>query len=239
MNKIAILYLCTGDYVFFWENFFKSFEENFLPNSEKHYFVWTDAENIYEEQHPRVHKIYKECLGFPNETLMRYHTFSTINDELKQFDYIFFMNSNLICEDIITEEEFLLPDTLTVVSHFGFLCCHPNRLPYERNSKSTAYIPYNTNGFYVLGGVNGGPTQLYLNLINQLKENIDIDLANNIVAAWHDESHLNKYILDKKINKKILVSPYALPEGKSHNGKIKILDKSKYINIHKIKNKGR
>ena len=53
---IAVLYICTGKYVAFWEKFYKSFEENFLKNSQVEYFVFTDAENLYQQQeNPRIH----------------------------------------------------------------------------------------------------------------------------------------------------------------------------------------
>lgn len=45
MKKIAILYICTGKYDIFWEDFYKTSEKYFLNNSEKHYFVFTDAQD--------------------------------------------------------------------------------------------------------------------------------------------------------------------------------------------------
>ena len=48
--KVAILYLCSGDYSIFWEKFFRSYEKKFLPECHKEYFVFTDKEKIYMEQ---------------------------------------------------------------------------------------------------------------------------------------------------------------------------------------------
>ena len=45
-----------------------------------------------------------------------------------------------------------------------------------------------------------------------IKKNIDIDLNNNIIAVWHDESHLNRYFIDNK--PEIELSPsYCYPEN--------------------------
>ena len=82
--KIAILYICTGKYDIFWKEFFESYEELFLPNSEKEYFVFTDAEELYAEKNcERIHRIYQEQLGWPKDTLMRFHMFDTISEQLK------------------------------------------------------------------------------------------------------------------------------------------------------------
>ena len=57
MTKIGMLYICTGKYTVFWPEFYRSFEEKFLPGCEKEYFVFTDAPAIEYEDAPRVHRI--------------------------------------------------------------------------------------------------------------------------------------------------------------------------------------
>ena len=42
-KSIGILYICTGNYCRFWEGFHKSFEEKFLPDTVKNYYVFTDG----------------------------------------------------------------------------------------------------------------------------------------------------------------------------------------------------
>jgi hypothetical protein len=67
MKSIAVLYVCTGDYVMFWEDFFKSAEKNFAPESRKEYFVFTDSKNIYgENKFENIKRIYQPNLGWPN-----------------------------------------------------------------------------------------------------------------------------------------------------------------------------
>ena len=40
--KIAILYICTGKYYIFWENFYNSAQKNLFPYETKHFFVFSD-----------------------------------------------------------------------------------------------------------------------------------------------------------------------------------------------------
>ena len=71
------------------------------------------------------------------------------------------------------------------------------QLTYERDVRSTAYISYYSlrSRIYVLGGLYGGKTKPFLDLCKTLKQQIDQDEKKGIVAVWHDESHLNKYLL--------------------------------------------
>lgn len=238
MPQIAILYLCTGKYDVFWKEFYMSCEKYFLPNSYKKYFVFTDAEGIYaENDNPRIHKIYQKRMGWPYDTLMRFELFSHIENELKEFEYIFFLNANVLFLQTVNESELLdAKSELFVVMHPGWTKRNKFFLPYERNKKSTAYIPYGAGDKYFMGGINGGTAKAYLKLINTLKENIQTDLNNNIIAKWHDESQLNRYMLDCK-NYKILPPSFGYPENwiLPYEPIVLIRDKDKAFNTSDVK----
>jgi hypothetical protein len=237
--KIAILYICTGKYDVFWKEFFESYEEYFLPNSQKEYFVFTDAETLYAENECNgIHKIYQKQLGWPDDTLMRFHMFDSISEQLEKFDFIYFMNANCKCVTTITEEEFLPKDKdIVVVQHPGYYNKNPKDFVYDRNPKSTAYIPKNQGQYYICGGINGGKSQAYLKLIKELKNNIDIDKSNGVIAKWHDESHINRYILNHD-NWEIKSPEYCCAEGWELPFKPRILvrEKSKYFDSFTMKN---
>lgn len=226
MPKIAILYICTGRYVYFWKIFFPHAEKYLFPGIKKNYFVFTDN-NIEFSNISHVIRIEQTQLDWPHITLKRFHIFSKIAKILENYDYIFFINANMIPQKIIGSE--ILPtinDGLLVTSHPGFFNKIPTEYPYERNPISTAYIPFDQGKHYVCGGFNGGWAKNYLDMIKKLKNNIEKDERNGAIALWHDESHLNNYILNHSY--KLLDPSYAYPEGWQlpFDKKILILDKS-------------
>lgn len=229
MNKIGILYICTGNYYVFFEKFYQSAEKYLLPNSEKHYFVFTESEHINSTD--RIHKIYQERLGWPNDTLMRFHLFLNIETELKQMDYLFFFNANYTFVDTILEDE-ILPklNENNLVGQIHPVAYHKkrNQFPYEKSTNSKAYIDENKGENYFAGGLIGGTTQAFLDMSNTLKQNIDIDTQNNTIAVWHDESHINKYFSDIKPKK--LHPGYCYPEDwyLPFKQKTLLLDKNKF-----------
>lgn len=234
-NRVAVLYICTGNYYIFWKSFYESAERNFLPNLEKTYFVFTDHNELPYSGSSNVEVIYQKRLGWPDDTLMRFHMFLSIESQLTKFDYVFFCNANLLVISPVGEE--ILPNSdeggLCSLLHPGFFEEKDNKkYTYDRNPESLAYVPYGEGEQYYAGGFNGGMSQPYLKLIRCLAENIQMDKNNNVTALWHDESHLNKYFLNKKI--KALSPVYGWPEGWSTDNfetkdvKIIIRDKMKY-----------
>jgi CRISPR/Cas system-associated endoribonuclease Cas2 len=151
-------------------------------------------------------------------------------------DYIFFLNANMKVVDTITEAD-VLPDPIkddgiVVVLHSGFHRAKSHRLPFEKKQKKS--LAYMKEGkYYVQGSFNGGTSAAYLALVRQLERNIQIDLDNNIIAVWHDESHLNRYVSGK--HPKFLSPAYAYSEGAQLGFKPKILmlDKRK-LGGHKL-----
>ena len=212
--KIAVLYIALGRYSVFWKKFYKSAEKNFLPQAEKQYFLFTDNLKIPFKNKKNVKLIYHQKMGWPQDSLKRFHLFLENEKELSQFDYIFFMNANTLIKSLVGTE--ILPsaknDGLVVTDHPGFYN-KPNTLfPYERNLNSSAYIPMNKGTHYACGAFNGGETKAYLKLCKECAKIVDEDLRKNIIPIWHDESVLNKYLVDK--NPLIMSVSYLYPEEK-------------------------
>ena len=93
-KKVAILYIMTNRYTIFWDDFYQSAETYFLPKHEKHYFVFTDDEKFSLPRNAT--KIKAKYKNFPEVTLKRYERFLEIENQLKNYDYIYFFNANTL-----------------------------------------------------------------------------------------------------------------------------------------------
>lgn len=226
--KIAILYICTGKYDIFWPDFYNTCETFFLREHEKHFFVFTDSTAIKEATN-RIHLVEQKKLGWPYDTLMRFHMFKGIEDELKKFDFLMFFNANAYFVDTVGDEYLpTLDEGLLLQRHPGYYNKNKLRFPYERRRQSTAYIPYWRGKYYVFGAMSGGYSEPYLSMVSTLCRNTDIDRENGIVALWHDESQLNRYALDARY--KLLHPGYMYPDDWNlpFERKIGLRDKAKF-----------
>lgn len=231
MYKVAILYICTGRYSTFWRNFFDMTEKNFLLNSEKHYYVFTDDNEILSTVSERIHPYYQQVEKWPFPTLRRFSYFLQVKEGLKKYDYLIFMNANLIVNMKISEEEILpLEDQkLFVTLHPGPFDRSPFEFEYDRNPYCTAYIPEGEGRYYFAGGLNGGRAKDYIRMIEILAGNIERDLEKDVIPLWHDESQLNRYMYEYKEKYKIISPAYLYPEEKRlpFEKKIIVLDKNR------------
>ena len=242
MAKVGILYICTGKYTVFWPDFYRTFREKFLPESDKTFFVFTDAPSIEGDGAPDVRRIYQKALDWPYSSLLRFKMFAGQAEALGKMDYLFFANANLVCREVVTEAEFLpRPDRgerLLVVQQPGFWDKKPIFYTYDRNPKCRAYIPYNCGRDYVSGGLNGGTAAAFLAMSRELDRRTDADLADGQMALWHDESHLNRYIAEQDpASYRLLTPAYWYPEGwdMPFAQKIVVRDKSKWIDMAAVK----
>jgi len=233
MKTIGIFYICTGRYNIFWEGFFESSEKFFLAKSgyDKHYFVFTDASTLPYEDNHRVRKIYQEQLEWPHITLSRFKIFQKALPELSNVHYIYFFNANMVFVNHVGTE--ILPEMrqeYTFLLHPYFIDKPVEEYPYERNPRSLAYIPKEIGKYYFQGALNGGIAKSYLNMVNELRRRVDEDMTNDVMAVWHDESHLNKYAVEHEAEIKPLSPAYGYPEGWNlpFDKRIISLDKGKY-----------
>ena len=230
--KIGILYLATGRYICFWEEFFKSAEKYLFPNAEKTYFVFTDNEGIYEENNPSVKKYYYPKLKWPDAGLMKYDAFLKAEQDYSDIDYLFYFNGNMIFTDIIGEE--ILPKeengNLAIAEWASYYHTKDNReYPYNRDERCWAYIPYGEGKHYYMGGLYGGKVPEFLQMCRELNDGIKMDIERGVNG--HDESYANKYFLNK--NPLVITPNYAMPQkwkikGFENNIKAILLKKHHY-----------
>lgn len=222
---IGILYVGIGKYIQLWDKFYESCEKYFLPQVEKEYFVFTDHSL---EGSSKVKVFYQEDLGWPKNVLFRYRFFLSIKKELEPFNYLFFFNGNTEFLQPISPEEFLPGE------EDGFLTglvWHINenkpvdKRPYERRPASRAYVPYGEGEHYYQAGLIGGKSDVYLKMLEVCELMTKADLEQDIITIWHDESYLNKYLLDKRI--KVLTTEYGRPQQWSHPKEPKIIFRDK------------
>lgn len=230
MSKIGILYICTGKYNVFWEKFYETSEKYFLKSHEKIYFVYSDVNLCYENNN-NVIKINQPKLGWPYDTLKRFHLFLSQYDELIKLDFLFFFNANALFIKEVGSE--ILPDTdqkFVLALHPYYFNKRSEELIYERNPLSTAFVPIGNGEHYFQGCLNGGIASDYLEMAKECAFNIDQDLKQNIIAIWWDESHLNKFFINHNFSPKILDSGYIYPEDSDLNFEMKIVmrDKNKH-----------
>lgn len=231
-KKIAMVCINIGDYSVFWEDFYKSAEENFMPDTYKKYFVFTDKEDelLYGESE-NVFFLHQENLGWPFNTMKRFHMFKKIIDNLKEFDYVFFTNANglfvqKVGLSILKEEKDYI-----VVEHPGYHFTENNSKPFERRKESNAYVPYDKGIYYVQGAFYGAKANAFIELVNQLDDLTEKDLKNNIVALWHDESFLNMFVYKNIEKVQVLGWQYIYYEERIFPFRpvIMLRDKRKYI----------
>lgn len=228
--EVSILTIATGKYIEFIPDLIKSSEKYFLKDQNKTYYVFTDSESNLSIKGVKIIKIYQEKLGWPYDTMMRFHMFSHIEKNIKNSNFTFFLNSNMEFKKEVTKD--ILPDLedsfFIGVKHPGFFKLNTDKMPYERRKESNFCIEDsdNINKIYYQGCFNGGESKKWIEMCKDLSLKIDKDLELGITPIWHDESALNWYFKDKAI--KSLDPEYSLPE--------QIIDKdyspSSYSNLH-------
>lgn len=207
---IGILYIAIGDYIVFWKGFYETSMKYLLPEDEKHYFVFSDR---HIETPSNVTLVYQEDNGWIYNTLNRFEMFLNIKDKIQSFDYLFFFNGNTLFKRVVLPKD-IIPtadeDYLVGLSWHTFLIKNRDQYPYDRNPDSTAYIPYGQGQCYYQGGLNGGRTPEYLRLIESCCNAVRKDEESDVMAVTYDESHINKYLLNKNI--KTISTTYGRPE---------------------------
>jgi len=203
--KIGIIILATGQYDKFVEPLCTSIRQFFITNQEVVIFVLTDSNKKIKD----VEQIRVKHDKWPYSTLLRYHKAFSVLNSLKHTDYLFQLDADM--RIVSRVDESILSD-LVATQHPGFVGKEPDKLPHETNILSKAFVPMKNRRMYYAGAFNGGKTEKFLEMAETISSNIDIDIKNNIMPIWHDESHLQAYL--SKNSPTLELNPsYCYPES--------------------------
>lgn len=189
---VGLLIMATGKYVEFVPRLIESARNYFLTDHAVTYFVFTQGAL---PQAPDIVKIEQGQLGWPYDTMMRFHVYHKNKDTFARMDYLFALDADMVFVASVGQE--ILADLVgTVQPNYLF-----DQKPYETNPLSTAAINRGEGKHYFAGAFYGGKREQFERLLLTIKTNIDIDLARGIIASVNDESHLNRYFVDNPPNK--------------------------------------
>ncbi|KAM7144219.1 globoside alpha-1,3-N-acetylgalactosaminyltransferase 1 isoform 3-T5 [Macrochelys suwanniensis] len=106
--------------------------------------------------------------------------------------------------------------------HPGYFNVPRSQFPYERRSSSAAFIPDRQGDFYYAGAVFGGLVKQVYEFTRACHMTILADKANGIMAAWQEESHLNRHFFSHKPSK--LLSPeYVWDDTKPRPPEVRLI----------------
>jgi histo-blood group ABO system transferase len=216
MKKISLFIVATNKYITYINSLLESCDKYFLVDSEVNYNIFTnsieDVENIILSNNTKrkVNIFEIEHKPFPYPTLYRYHFIKKYKDGLNGYDYYFYIDVDSLITDNICENDVL--SDIVGTQHCGFV---KSRGTYENNPLSTSFVKNDEGEIYFGGGFWGFNNLEFWKFIDKAVKMIDEDNDKNIIPIWHDESVLNRYLIDNKPTK-ILTPSYHYPQNNPH-----------------------
>ncbi len=215
-GKMGLLIVSTGRDRRFLKPLLRSVRRNFLPGHKVMVFLFTDAD-VADEPDLRVVPV--EHREWPAIALGQYALFQKHAERFAEMDFLYDLDADMRVIGKVGEE--ILGD-LVGVPHPGFHDKPREKFTYERRAESTARVKPGEGSHYFRRNFQGGRTAVYLEAARTLADRIDRDTQRGITAVWQDESHWNRYLIDRPPS--LVLSPSYCWQGdgtlKEFEGKI-------------------
>ncbi|KAM5298562.1 histo-blood group ABO system transferase [Ctenodactylus gundi] len=202
---VGLTMFAIKKYVVFLKLFLETAEQHFMVGHRVIYYVFTDRPA--EVPHVRLAEgrqlvvlTVRNYTRWQDVSMHRMEMISRFAERRFRHEVAY-----LVCADVDMKfrdhvgVEILTP--LFGTLHPAFYASARQAFTYERRPQSRAYIPRDEGDFYYSGAFFGGSVAEVLRLTRACHEAMVADKARGIEAVWHDESHLNKYLLYHKPTK--------------------------------------
>ena len=215
MTKVVIAFIGTRRYFEFFPEFYSSCMELLLPDCERQFAVFTDCSAHFEWP--------DNCTAYPVEhqpwplvTLKRFEMLLKAEQQIRRADWFIYLDADMRVTAKLTRMDLFSPNhPFLGVHHPAFYGTSAGT--FETNPRSTAHVPETAErSTYWQGCLWGGRTEFVLAMMQTLRGRIEQDLAQGIIAVWHDESHLNKFFIENRDLVNTLDPGFAYPECYSY-----------------------
>jgi hypothetical protein len=225
----TIFTIATGKYLDYFALQLPQIQKHYAPGRTVQVIVATDrTEQLPSSTDPRVtvEFIASPAYGWPEITLLRYEQIQTHKRLIKGQTLMWLDTDMEFLADIPFELIAGKGDAPNFARHPGFVWSasktnwiNPIALTrqvapwikgfcmgqrgagtWETSRASKAYVPAKNRRTYAHGAVWGGVTELVLEMVELLAQRTRDDYEVGKVAVWHDESHLNWYVANHKVN---------------------------------------
>ncbi|NWV31975.1 BGAT2 transferase, partial [Grantiella picta] len=205
----GVVTFAVEKYWFFIEGFMRSANQYFLAGHQVNFYLFTDSpEKIsHLQMSPENHL----CV-IPVQNDSRWQDISRSRMDiistyiLSQFqhevDYLYSIDIDV---ELLAHIGVEIIDALVGTISSWQLMANPEDKAYETRPESRAAIPEGQGDFYYTASFYGGSVSEVYKLTRACSKGLVEDRENGIEARWHDESHLNKYLLHHKPTR--LLSP--------------------------------
>lgn len=227
-KKIGIIIIATNSYFLLGLRFMKQWMHYYDSDIGCKFYFFSDKNvlnYIPEKFHKFVHYIETRHDNWEDATNSKFQNFINIESDLKKDNItdIFYFDADTTIKRKFDHTWFMVGN-LVGGQHYND---SQKKKPYDRNPKSAAYIPENTNlsQTYYYGAFFGGQVNNVLDFCRILIKNQQKDKQINYEPVWNDESYINNYfhynkpstVLNNDFQKYFTISDKNGVEGNSRN----------------------
>lgn len=218
-RKVGLCVIATANYRMYARPLLRSVRANFLPEHEVMVFLFTDGKM---DEAPGLRVIPVEHQPWPGMAIRRYPIFTEHAEVFDEMEYLYYLDVDMRVIGKVGGEIF---GELVGTRHPGFHDKARREFTYEHRSESAAYVWPGEGVAYFCGAFQGGSRTGYLEAARVMSERIEADAAKGITAVWHDESHWNRYLIDREPEVVLSPSYCWYPDGRSKDfeGKIAVV----------------
>ncbi|BEV35480.1 hypothetical protein [Synechococcus sp. M16CYN] len=205
MATIGWLVIGTNRYLSLALSCLESIQAHYSGALHSRFILFTDRPQVCSHSWVEVIDVPHE--PFPGISLQRYHHFYRHANRLVDCDYLFYVDADMAFVDVGDE----ILGRRVVVTHPAFVNTQSVDCPFDRNPACRAQIPIEYQGPYFQNCFQGGERTDFLRMSRRLARRIRADLRSGVMPLWHDESHMNRYMLEYPPTR-MLHPGYAYPE---------------------------
>ncbi|XP_066466639.1 globoside alpha-1,3-N-acetylgalactosaminyltransferase 1-like isoform X2 [Tiliqua scincoides] len=233
---IGVTMFAIGKYTRFVSRFLDTAEKHFMIGYQVNYYLFTD--NPQDIPAVRIGSgrtlniIFKKKYKHWQEiTMWRMEVINKHIAEVahREVDYLFCLDIDLVFYNSWGPETL---GEMVASLHPGYYKTSRGSFPYERRRSSMAYISREEGDFYYGGAIFGGRVKNVYEFTLACQMAILADKAKGIMAAWQEESHLNRYFVSHKPSK--LLSPeYLWDDARAKPAELRLIRCAQVAKNHK------